>query len=190
MAISEIQSGQNVCNNLFASNAAKSQKQQSVGIVVEADTVEISYEARARAQQAQVERTQENIAIGQSNGDAAGKVLPVEAYSIPGWMGEFTPRHALADQILGQPYSESNSALRDALSPSEQEDLSEYMHTLHTFYMEEEGGRGINTAEDYYNAIVLNQQPGLSEELHQAVRQRLVESPRMMELMQEFGVTL
>lgn len=190
MTISEIQSGQNVCNNLFATNVAKSQKQQSVGNLLQPDTVEISDQARELAQQTQAERAKENIAIGQTNGDAAGKVLPVEAYSIPGWMGDFSPRHSQADIHVGQSYVGSNAELYDSLSPAEKEDLSEYMHTLHTFYMEEKGDRGINTTEDYYNAIVLNQQPGLSEELHQAVRQRLAESPRMMELMQEFGVTL
>jgi hypothetical protein len=146
----------------------------------QSDTVQISEKAKTFVQKAQDDTT-----ISEQD-----KILPVEAYSLPGWMGDFIPQHAIMDSELGQPYLESNSYLRDSLSSAEEDDLSEYMQNLFTFYKDESERRGIEGKEDYYNSIVLNQKPGLSEELRQAVYQRLIEDPRMMKLAQDFGVTI
>ena len=100
------------------------------------------------------------------------------------------PQCVIADTKLGQPYLESNSYLRDSLCSAEKEDLSEYMQNLRTIYMDESERKGIEGLEDYYNSIVLNKKTGLSEELRQAVHQRLIEDPRMMKLAQHFGVTI
>ena len=155
--------------------------QESTGIPsVQSDTVQISEEAKTFNQKAEAITTK----------NEQDKILPVEAYSIPGWMGDFMPQHVMLDTKLGQPYLESNSYLRDSLSSAEKDDLSEYMQNLHTFYVDESKKRGINSLEDYYSSIVLNQKPGLSEELRQAVHQRLVEDPRMIKIAQHFGVTI
>lgn len=146
----------------------------------QSDTVKISGKAKAFVQKAQ----------GHSTISEQDKILPVEAYSLPGWMGDFIPQHVMVDTKLGQPYLESNSYLRDSLSSAERDDLSEYMQNLRTFYMDESERRGMEGVEDYYNSIVLNQKPGLSEELRQAVQQRLNEDPRMMELARHFGVII
>lgn len=146
----------------------------------QSDTIQISEKAKTFVQKAQDVTT-----ISEQD-----KILPLEAYSLPGWMGDFIPQHVIADTKLGQPYLESNSHLRDSLSSAEKDDLSEYMQNLRTFYMDESERRGIEGLEDYYNSIVLNQKPGLSEELRQAVHQRLIEDPRMMKLAQHFGVTI
>lgn len=190
MSISGIQPCQGAYAASFSQRGSKCSCESSTGKPIAPDSVEISDKAKELAQQAQAERAQGQIATGQPDGATADKVLPLEAYSIPGWMGDFTPQHSAVDVKIGQTYAGSNAELYDSLSPNEKDDLSEYMHTLHTFYMEEKGSRGINTNEEYYNAIVLNQQPGLSEEIHQAVRQRLAADSRAMELMQHFGVTL
>ena len=185
MSISGIQSGQNVCNNLFASNAAKPLDQNQFGNILAPDKVQISNDARELAQKAQEERrTQAMTNTGQP--EIPEGALPMVAYSIPGWMGEFTPRHAMADQTIGQKYCDSNGALRDSLSPAGKEDLGEYMHTLHETYQSELKDRGIETKLDYYQNIV--QDKNLSEQVHQAVRERLAANPRAMELMQEFGI--
>ena len=146
----------------------------------QSDTVQISEKAKAFVQKAQDDTT-----ISEKD-----KILPLEAYALPGWMGDFIPQHAIMDTELGQPYLESNSYLTDSLSSVEKDALSEYMQKLFTFYTDASERKGIEGSEDYYNSIVLNQKPGLSEELHQAVYQRLIEDPRMMKLAQRFGVTI
>jgi hypothetical protein len=114
--------------------------------------------------------------------------LPLEAYSLPGWMGDFIPEHVKLDVQLGQSYLESNGARYDNLSSGEKADLAEYMDTLLSFYKEESESRGIETPEDYYNAIVLKGKPELSEEIHQSVQQSLLSDSRTMELMHQFGI--
>ena len=146
----------------------------------QSDTVQISEKAKTF-----VPKAKDDTNISEQS-----KILPVEAYSLPGWLGDFIPQHIIMDSKLGQPYLESNSYLRDSLSSAEKENLSEYMQNLLTFYKDESEKRGIEGKEDYYNSIVLDQKPGLSEELRQAVRQRLIEDPRMMKLAQDFGVTI
>jgi len=187
VALSGIQSGQNVYNNLLASQGAKAQGPQTNDKTLKPDTVEISYEARARAEAAEVLKDIPPGTYSEETGIPDVVREGLRMFSIPGWMGEFTPRHSEADKILGQPYSESNSALRDALSPSEKEDLSEYMHTLHQHYTDELRSRNLTNIE--FNKIRFHEDASLSEEVHQAVRQRLAADPRALELMQEFGVT-
>ena len=184
MVISGIQSGQEVYRTLFTRENSMPPSEPSTVEGKASDTVQISEEARELARKDQAEKEQEKTAAVQD------RELPLEAYSIPGWMGDLMPGHVKLDSQLGQSYSDSNAALRDSLSPSDKNDLDEYMDTLYTIYEEESESRGIETAEDYYNAIVLNKDPALGEELQQAVQQRLAENPRMTGLMTQFGVTL
>jgi hypothetical protein len=124
--------------------------------------------------------------------DTAGSdgTLPLEAYSLPGWMGDFIPEHVKLDAQIGQSYMASNSARYDNLSSGEKADLAEYMDTLLSFYKKESENRGIETPEDYYNAIVLKGKPELSEEIHQSVQQSLVSESRNRGLMHQFGISL
>ena len=187
MTIAGIQSGQSVYNNFFALEGGKSKNQQSVGNTVKPDTVQISYEARALAEAAEV---QKNIPAGVYSEQAGipEEVLEgLKMFSIPGWMGEFTPKHAMADKTMGQPYLESNGALRDSLSPSGKEDLGEYMNTLHQHYSDELKDRDLTSIE--FNKLRFLDD-SLSEEVHKAVSERLAADSRAMELMQLFGVTL
>jgi len=197
MSISGIQSGQEVYGNLFAqgnSETAECSKDHCQSSTVRnppSDTVQISGTARELALQKQeAMRARHMTTRSQPAAAATDKVLPMEAYSIPGWMGDFGLKYNLADTTIGMRYVDSNAYKYDQLSSHEKAEVNEYSSTLAKFYREEEKSRGIETREDYYNAIILDQRPGLSEEMRQAIQQRLAENPRMLELMHKYSAQL
>lgn len=188
MAISCIQSGQQPVRSPFVRGGAVRQQEQATARDRTADTVVISQKARELSKTQAWGNIREKNATGPSDAAVSDKTLPLEAYSMPGWMGDFIPKHVILDTKIGQSYLDSNSALRDRLSSREKADLAEYMETLMATYKEESERRGIETAEDYYHEVVLKGSPGLSEDIHQAVETRLVSDSRTMALMRQFDV--
>jgi hypothetical protein len=161
---------QSTSSSAFAKRAEKPQEPASP----QSDTVRISQEAMDRAT-----NTADATAIGQE--------LPLEAYSLPKWYAGLSSDLTLVDTQIGIPYSESRTARYDALSAREKKDLAEYQGTLHRYFREELDARGIQSAGDYYNQIVLD--PETSEEVHQAVLQKLESDARAVQLMEYFGIS-
>lgn len=170
----EVQAAQNVYASLAATRAATYTATEDRNSASQPrDTVEISQEAK-------------DLAAGSSG--AGGQDLPLEAYSIPEWYAELMTDYTRVDTEIGVPYLESRAAKYDALSGGEKADLSEYLGKLHEYFQEELRARGIETTEDYYERIVRDQQN--SEEVHQAVRQKLMGDERAMHMAEYFGVSV
>jgi hypothetical protein len=172
MAIAGIQIFQNTYAPFNTSKRVAATPQESAA--TQTDTVRISQEAKS-------------LQAG-SEEKASEQDLPVEAYSLPKWYGELSSDLLMVDTEIGISYAESNSARYDALSGAEKKDLSEYQDKLHTYFQEELRNHGIESSADYYNQIVRD--PEKSEEVHQAVKQKLLADTRAMQLMQYFDIAL
>lgn len=189
MIISGIQSIQNVYRTPLAQENSTTRLTEPLNDrTMESDTVHISEKANELALKDQAEKKgQEKIITGQPDAGISDKDLPLEAYSLPGWYGDLSTIYNKVDQKLSVPYPDTIGALRDKLSPREKDEVFEYSGTLSKYFREEVKALGIETTEDYYKSIVQNKE--MSELLHQAVRQRLANDSRAMELMQKFGVS-
>ena len=143
------------------------------GVASQSDVVEISQKAKELARRAN----------GSSETD-----LPLEAYSLPKWYADLSSDLLLVDTELGVSYPESNRARYDALSRREKRDLAEYQGKLDAYFQESLKEFGIETTLDYYHQIVLD--PAKSEEVHQAVKQKLSGDEQAMRLMERFGIAL
>lgn len=174
MSISGIQFIQSIYEQSASSAAfAKMAETRQEPASPQSDTVRISQEARNRA-------------TNTAGAMASGQDLPLEAYSLPKWYADLSSDLTMVDTEIGIPYSQSRAARYDALSAREKKGLAEYQGTLHRYFREELDARGIESAEDYYNQIVLD--PETSEEVHQAVLQKLESDARAVQLMEYFGI--
>ena len=185
MAISNVQSVEFIYNVDRGKAAVGAGENGSAQGVMTEDTVEISDKARALLQKSHEE------AMAQVDPDPQEEEaqLPLEAYSLPDWYVGLSSELNLVDSQIGVFYYESRRAAYDALSNKEKDDLAEYNSTLHKYFSQELKNHGIEDASDYYREIVQNQN-GVSDQVEQAVKQRLADDPRAMELMDYFGLSL
>lgn len=115
-------------------------------------------------------------------------VPPVEAYALPQWQVDLLPAQLLMKPVIGESYIGSSSEKYNSLSSGTRAGLQEYSRTLQEYTNEEMNKLGITNSLDYYYKCL--QDAELSEKVHQAVLDRLADDPRMMELMQSFGLSL
>lgn len=185
MSVSGIQSWFNVAyQTVYQQKSSRNYQESYFNSTRKSDTVHISEEAKALSQNSQAEK---NVQASSANG-RTDEDLPLEAYSLPKWYADWVSDYMYVDDEIGISYSDSRLARYDALSPKEKKDLAEYHDTLHKYFQEELANNGVKTSADYYESIILDQKN--SEDVHQAMKQRLSEDPRMMELMQYFGISL
>lgn len=188
MSILGVQSRQDVYSSLFAQKSSTRPIESPFGRTTKSDTVHISEKAKELSQKAQTEK----IATGQP--DTATTIsyddLPVEAFAFPGWFSELIPDEAILDDKVGLSLSlpDNRQAHYDSSSGKSMDEIGEYLDTLLKYFQEEVENKGIGDNVDYYTSIVQDEK--MSEEVHQAVKNRLFDDPRVMELMQYFGVTL
>ncbi len=175
MKISLIQTAQKISSYMPTENYGNNVAKQSTTEGNKQDSVNISEEAKA-AYQANQYKTN----IEEDN-------LPLEAYSLPGWYADLLSDYTLADTKIGTSYQDSNQARYDSLTQQEKNNLKEYNDTLHTFFVDALHSRNINNNQDYFHNIVQNDK--ISESVHQEIDQQINNSPRMLELMNQFGIT-
>lgn len=149
------------------------------------DTVRISQEAKNLSMNPPDPTINAHAEIAQESSD---QDLPLEAYALPKWYAELHSDLTLLDDEIGIPYAQSRAARYDALSSKEKDDLAEYHGKLHTYFQEGLREHGIESSMDYYAQIV--QDPAKSEEVHQAVKQKLQSDARAMQLMEHFGISV
>ena len=184
MSITGIQAVRNVYESLASANAARCMAETPQNSTSQqTDTAQISQEAKDLA------KNNSDAAInGQAQlaEESSEEDLPLEAYSLPKWYAELSSDLLLLDSEVGIPYSQSRRAKYDALSSREKKDLAEYQDKLHSCFQEELHARGIDDSRDYYEQVVLD--PANSEEIHQAVKEKLLDDARAVQLMEYFGI--
>ena len=185
MALSNIQQGRGVYSPSFAHPLPRRSAQLSFAPARQSDTVHFSEKAMELAQ-----KNQEAMDPGKPNADMgiSEKDLPIEAFSLPDWYADLMSDYSRVDDQLGIPYADSRRARYDSLSSTGKKNLSEYNNTLTKYFQEALENAGIRGPVDYYTSIVQNKER--SEEVHQAVKQRLGNDSRAMELMRYFGISL
>lgn len=100
---------------------------------------------------------------------------------------EFCP-YVLEPAKLGMKLDPDRSAAYGRLSAGEREDLSEYISAVSKCCHEERNARGIQNQLDF-QALIKNDNE-LSNDIHQAIRERMLADPRTVELMKEFEIAL
>ncbi|MBI9087856.1 MAG: hypothetical protein JEZ12_01410 [Desulfobacterium sp.] len=186
MALSGIPSAQGVYSpHLGQKNTRRPAQTPVIPTTRESDTVSFSGKAKEMAQKDQTTMAtgEPDTSMGLSAND-----LPLEAFSLPQWYADLFTDYTNLDLKVGQPYAGSNQARYDSLPSKEKNMISEYGDTLTKYFQEELKDAGIRGPVDYYTSIVQNKEK--SEEVHQAMKQRLADDPRAMELMQHFGISL
>ena len=98
---------------------------------------------------------------------------------------KFCP-YVLEPGKLGMKLDPDRSAAYGRLSAGEREDLFEYISAVSKCCHEERNARGIQNQLEF-QALIKNDD-GLSNDIHQAIRERMLSDPRTVELMEEFGI--
>ncbi len=191
MAISSIQSSHQAYSPLPVQAASGGGVKTASQSGMSGDTVQVSDEARALARQAGAEsQTVTGVTPDQTaSSQTEDYELPLEAYALPDWFMGLTSELNMVDTQIGIKYYESRRARYDALSTKEKDDLAEYNSILHGCFRDELKNHGIENSVDYYREIVQNLN-GASDQVEQAVKQRLGADPRAMQLMEYFGLSL
>jgi hypothetical protein len=187
MSVSSVQSSQNVyTDHLFEKTTNQSNVSQS-GSTTEPYTLSISDEANKLSRKSQVNN---NAIAGQAEDSNRMSYadLPVEAFFLPKWSNKWFPDLAVIEAKIGERYIDSKQYQYDSLSSKRKDELHEYTSTLHKYINEELKNHGIRDRVDYYTKFM--QDDELSEEVHQAVTNRLAENPRLMGLMESFDISL
>lgn len=178
-------------------------------------TLNISEEGRLMAEKAGTGLDgQGKNTSGQTNGAFTDAALPLEAFSLPSWFGDYVPdalvvspgvdhgfwnmvegltqdnslsnedRRQIKNYLHNDPNHQSRLA-KDKFSRQFDAEISEYTNSLHTYYREALEENGVNSPADYYKKVVLDNEN--SEKIRQSMQGRLESSPRMLELMEILG---
>ena len=180
MHISTVQSTKNVHTDSFPQQSSAQQTESASNNNANAYSLDISDEARGLSRSSKTD-TVDDLQIPEG-------VAPVEAYAIPKWQAALLPEEMLLRPVIGESYIGSSSEKYDSLSSETKAELQEYAMKLQEYSNEEMNKLGVKNSVDYYYKCM--QDTELSEKVHQAVINRLAESPRMMALMQSLGVSL
>lgn len=112
---------------------------------------------------------------------------PLKTFSLPGWSDKWFSDLNVMALDKGMKDMDYQQRQYDALSAKKKDELSEYTYAVLTCITEKLIKYGIKNNADYAKFI---QDDELSEEVHQAVTNCLADNPRIMELMQSFGLTI
>ncbi|MCP4719541.1 MAG: hypothetical protein GY860_08805 [Desulfobacteraceae bacterium] len=178
MHISNIQQINEVYSSPFEQKCSKNQGIQSTTNTQTTDIVNISQEAKELSQ---------NVSAEKNSSVFSEEELPIEAYSIPGWLSHLFTDYARVDDEIGIRYPQSRAAQYDSLSGKARANLGGYQDKLLKHFQEELKEQGIRSGMDYYQSIILDKEK--SEEVHQAVRQRLANDSMTSKFMKDFGIT-
>jgi len=143
------------------------------------DSVQISDEAKQLSQSPQMTKSTTS-SLDESN-------LPLEFFAVPKWMLGWTSEQTSQDLTppKGLPLGLNTSAVIDVeFSP----EAKEYMTKLGEYFHQTLKSQGVTTHLDYYNNVLKDQES--SENIRLAMKERLAEDPRMMELMEFFNIDL
>ncbi|HIJ91472.1 MAG: hypothetical protein OEV89_12450 [Desulfobulbaceae bacterium] len=217
MAISGIQSGQEVYRTPFAQESSMRPSEPSIVRYTESDTVLISEEAKELAKKDYPEKNQGKIATGQMDAAIQDKDLPLEALSLPSWYGNYVPNamtvthsishefwdmvgeltkdNSLSDEDRSQiknylqndPIHQVNLA-KDEFRRQFKNEISEYMDSIGKYFQESLKENGVNSNSDYYKKVVLDKDN--SEKVHQSMQKRIESDPRLLELAEILGIKL
>lgn len=216
MAVTGIQSGQNVYVHSFMQDHRKKAFEPVIAGNTQSDTVQISAEGKALAQQIQTEIDRQQTTGTQTNAVIQDKDLPLEAFALPSWysdympaalnhtpkinyeffdmVGELTNDNFLsdADQSQIKNYLQNDPIHQNRLANEEfssqfKDEITEYLGLFKGYFQEALQENGVNSNIDYYHKAVLDQSS--SEKIHQSMQNRIANNPRMLALMQELGVT-
>ena len=113
--------------------------------------------------------------------------LPLKTFSLPGWSNKWFSYLNVTALDKGMRNMDYQQRQYDALSVKKKDELNEYTYAVLTCITEKLIKHGIRNSEDYAKFM---QDDELSEVVHQAVTNCLADNPRIMELMQSFGLTL
>ena len=105
-----------------------------------ADTVEISEEGNARLKNA---RDQTHSAGKMSSGE-----LPLEAFSLPGWLPELLTGYNEVDATIGMKYPDSRRAQYDSLDGTTKANLEAYETAVMEIFQGELKKNGIQSGQD------------------------------------------
>ncbi|WP_028579884.1 hypothetical protein [Desulfogranum japonicum] len=184
MEVSLVQTAKNAYSNLSTKSNSKAFTESLANENRKKDSVKISEEAKLLSKN---NRDNKNIGNQALIDSKAEQDLPLEAFALPGWYADLSPDYNLVDTEIGISYEDSNLARFEALSNKEKNDLYEYNSTLNGYFQKALQSRNINTSQEYYQSIVKNNE--INESVHQEVRQQLINNPRMIELMKQFGIS-
>jgi len=161
-------------------------------------------------------------AMARAEGSATGNgtpppkgELPLEAYSLPRWYGDYLPEWSLytpqinreffsfaeslgsdgtiseGDRAAMRSYLDNDPGHQTQLRHSRlraefQSEFREYSNLLDDAFQAALKDSGITSRRDYYEKVI--QTPGFSEQVHQSMVARLKDDPRAVELMEAMGV--
>ena len=167
---------------------------------------------RAQAEEA---RTTSAASRAEAGATATDDDLPVEAFALPSWYGDYIPKQWVISPEIDRAYwalakklsadggldDEDRQRLRTYLDndPHHRQELSneafrrqyrveieEYTSLLDNCFHEALDAQGITTQRQYYEDLLLND--STSEAVHQTVHARLTQNPRARELMAVLGI--
>lgn len=177
MSISGVYPVERLFSAYSARKRIENSNESTFSSTAKTDTVHISKEAKAYFQKSQTEKesgAKEIVSV-------SDEVLPVEAYALPTWFSDWIPDIAKIDGSSLKSVEQSTRRYQ-SLGAKKQNDIGEYTMTLFKYLREELDDRDIKGGAEYYKAIHLDKR--LSEEIHQAVKNRIAEDSRAMDLMQ------
>lgn len=119
------------------------------------------------------------VNISQEAKELSSNNLPVEAFSLPDWLSEYIPKESIVSGELG-----SNNLQTNSNNPK----LGLYNDKLLSFLREELQNIGIENSVDYYQSFLNNNE--LNEQVHQAVRNRMLEDDQFTELANSFNIKI
>lgn len=198
MTISSVQSGYGVHKSDFSQTRSQQPSNTTNQGATEKDSVKIS-------SQGKLSKTTSNTN------------LPLEAFSIPSWMGDYHPeattlssdinhdfwnfagklesknmsrtdKTELIKNYLDNDPKHQESLAKERFTSKYESELGEYTSKLGTYFQDSLKENGVESRHDYYEKIVLNNE--ISEQVHQQVKERLAGDDRMMELMDFFNISL
>lgn len=142
------------------------------------EPVTISSEGRAA-----LEKSQSAWAAIANNPDPN---ISVQQYAIPEWYAA-----GLVDTatLPGSPgYSANDTSNSSKIMAADGGVRNEYFKLIESHFNKIKSANGINTQEDYYNAMIADS--AKSENLHQQFKESVSSDTRLTELMQKMGVSL
>jgi len=183
MGISSIQSGRDVYSSYFVQNNLNRSTKSTISYTTKSNTVDISVKAQELLQKSQV---------AEITPETSYEDLPLEAFALPEWFSNWIPDEAILSDEVGLSLSLPNSGTvltRNSSDNSKRiDELGEYVGLLLQYFQKELGNKGIEGGTDYYTSVLQNEKE--SEEIHQAVKNRIADDLRVTELMKSFGKNL
>ena len=121
----------------------------------------------------------DTVTISQKAKELSSSNLPIEAFSLPDWFSDYIPKESILSGELG-----SNNLQTNSNNPK----LGLYNDKLFSFLREELENSGIENSVDYYQSFLNDNE--LNEQVHQAVRNRMVEDDQFTELANYFNIKI